>query len=134
MVAIIPVPESIIVKKLEDDLILLEFVHFYGDDELDETQARTAVAQIHDMLVAEPSKQFTFLVRLAPEKEVRTTLDSNRAYLDIILHKQVRKIAIIFDAQKHSRSVKFVVDVFQKLTDKIRVFTQEDEGRVWLKV
>ncbi len=126
------VQESILVKKTSETRILFEFKYFYGAQATGEIQARMAVAQIHDIISANPQTQFEILVRLAPQSEITTALDANRAYLDIMLHKQVRKIAVVFDAEKHSKSVTFVVNVFQKLTDKIKIFTEEREAVAWL--
>jgi len=128
----IPVTESILVQKVSENRIVFEFKHFYEDASLGATQAGMAVAQMYNIISAEPQTEFTIMVILAPQSEIATTLDSNRAYMDIILHKQVKKIAIIFDKDKHSKSVNFVVDVFQKLTDKIRIFSEQNEAKLWL--
>lgn len=127
-----PVAESILVKKVSENRILFEFKYLYEDIAVGETQARMAVAQMHDIITAHPQIQFDILVKLAPQSEVSATLDENRAYLDIIMHKQVKRIAIVFDDQKHSKSVAFIINVFQKLTDKIRIFSDPEEAEVWL--
>lgn len=127
-----PVAESILVEKVSENRILFEFKYLYEDLAIGETQAGMAVAQMHDIITASPQTQFDILVKLAPQSEVTATLDENRAYLDIILHKQVRRIAIVFDQEKHSKSVAFIINVFQKLTDKIRIFSDPEEAEVWL--
>lgn len=126
------VAESVLVKKTSDTRIYFEFKHFFDDPSIGATQAGIAVAQMHDIISAEPLTEFTILVKLAPESEITTTLDSNRAYMDIIMDKQVKKIAIIFEKEKHSKSVNFVVDVFQKLTDKIHTFANQADAEAWL--
>lgn len=128
----LPVEDSVLVQKVSQNRIYFEFKQFYDDNSIVATQAGIAVARMHDIIAAEPLTEFTILVKLAPESEITTTLDSNRAYMDIIMDKQVKKIAIVFEKEKHSKSVNFVVSVFQKLTDKIRTFSQQTEAESWL--
>lgn len=130
--SILPVADSVHIEKTSKNRIYFEFKQFYEDGSVVATQAGVAVAKMHDIIAAEPLTEFTILVKLAPESEITTTLDSNRAYMDIIMDKQVKKIAIVFEKEKHSKSVNFVVSVFQKLTDKIRTFSVQTEAEAWL--